>query len=74
MECKDCGSKRVAEVDGKTSDMCFVSMGEKEHDGYVPSGMNIGEGDYIRFSYCLNCGQIQGDFPVSPCSLEDEHE
>jgi hypothetical protein len=34
------------------------------HDGYVPSKMGIGGGDYMEFSYCLDCGQIQGKFPV----------
>jgi hypothetical protein len=26
--------------------------------------MGIGHGDYIEFRYCLNCGQIQGEFPI----------
>jgi len=35
-----------------------------EKDGYVPSGICIGGGDYMSFAYCLECGMIQDDFPV----------
>jgi hypothetical protein len=31
--------------------------------GYVPPILGIGEEDYLDFSYCLDCGQIQGKFP-----------
>ena len=35
--------------------------------------MGIGGGDYIEFAYCLDCGQIQKDFPVDLSSeLWDE--
>jgi hypothetical protein len=42
----------------------MYSLGGREVDGYVPSGLNIGHGDYISFHYCLDCGQIQGEFPI----------
>jgi hypothetical protein len=68
--CK-CGSKRVADIYGKCSDMCVVSMGDNEHEGYVPEDMGIGGGDDIVFKLCLDCGQIQGDkFPLPPTDLE----
>jgi len=43
------------------------------HDyfGYVPRDMGIGGGDYVKFSYCADCGQIQGEFPVK---LEEIYE
>ena len=34
-------------------------------EGYVPENLNIGGGDYIEFTYCLQCGKIQGDFPIT---------
>lgn len=74
MSCQKCNSERVASVGGKTSDMCFVSLGNKEHDGYVPYKMNIGGGDYIEFQYCLDCGQIQGEFPLPPCEIEENEK
>lgn len=63
--CQQCDSERVLKVSGKTSDMCFVSLGQKERNGYVPGGLNIGEGDYLDFAVCLDCGQLQGKFPVA---------
>jgi hypothetical protein len=69
MTCK-CGSNRIASVNSKASDLHFVSIGENEQDGYLPSDMGIGGGDYVEFSWCLNCGQIQDDFPLKPCALE----
>lgn len=69
-ECKTCKSDRLMTVSGKTSDLCWLRDEKtgQEHDGYVPSNCGICEpsdgGDYIAFTYCLACGQIQGRFPV----------
>jgi hypothetical protein len=71
--CKTCSSPLLVTVTGKTSDMCYLSFGEKEHDGYVPYGIGICEdngGDYIEFTYCLDCGTIQSnDFPISATKI-----
>jgi len=65
MQCQKCESQRVVSIMGKTSDM-FAMTSEKgeSYEGYVPDNIGIGSGDYIEFDYCLNCGQIQGSFPV----------
>lgn len=75
MNCK-CGSKRIVDVVGKTSDLCNVRFTQtgKEKDGYVPDDMNIGGGDYLDFSLCLNCGQIQGEWPLEIFEEEDSNE
>jgi hypothetical protein len=36
--------------------------GGHEH-GYVARDLGIG-GDDVNFDYCLDCGQIQGKFPL----------
>lgn len=54
--------------------MCYVSVGNKEQNDYAPEDMNIGGGDYVDFSYCLDCGTIVGDFPLPPTELETEEE
>ena len=64
MICKKCNSERVATINAKCSDMCQIITDEINQDGYVPHNIGIGGGDYIEFDYCLECGQIQGDFPV----------
>ena len=69
MKCK-CGSKRIANLYGKCSDMCSVEIGGIEKDGYVPSDMGIGGNDDIQFKYCLDCGTIQGKFPLPTTKLE----
>jgi hypothetical protein len=57
-------------VNAKCSDLCFFETNAKESDGYVPGGVGIGGGDYVEFVYCLDCGQIQGEFPVPEHELE----
>lgn len=68
MKCKGCKSDRIAHVSGKTADLCFYEYKDGERSDYVPGGVGIDDqksyGDYIRFGYCLECGRIQGDFPI----------
>lgn len=70
----NCEHKRTAHVTGKCSDRCFVTAGDQEHDGYVPDDMGIGGGDYLEFGYCLDCGKIQGSFPLPLTQLETPDE
>lgn len=74
MQCQRCKSRRVAAVTGKTADLNFISMGEFEHEGYVPDDMNIGDryGDYLNFDLCLDCGQMQGNWPLRKTELEKQ--
>ena len=60
-----CSCERLATVKGKTSDRCFFAVGDLYRSDYVPDDVGIGGGDYLSFSYCLNCGRIQGQFPIS---------
>lgn len=74
MKCDKCGSDRIIQVNGKTSDLFDCQYKNKDYQGYVPKGIIIGDdgcyGDYIRFSFCLDCGKIQGNFPVSEEKVE----
>ena len=63
-ECKNCRSERLMNVNAKCSDMCSLTCGDMERHDYVPDFIEIGGGDYVNFEYCLDCGQIQGEFPV----------
>lgn len=73
MKC-NCGSERIAQISGKTDDRCFVRLGNKEKNGYAPDGMNVGGGDYLNFKLCLDCGKIQGKFPVAQTEMEAINE
>lgn len=70
MSCSRCKSNRIASIGSKSSDMNTTSIGDAEKEGYVPDDMGIGGGDYVEFNWCLECGQIQGQFPLLPCELE----
>lgn len=70
VKCQRCGSHRVASVSGKCSDLGSFSIRSIYHDGNMPGDVGIGGGDYIKFDYCLDCGQLQGDFPLPISDIE----
>ena len=71
MACQKCKSERVASASGKVSDMFHWSSGDYQHDGYVPEGLGVGGGDYFEVEYCLDCGQMQGKFPVTVAAVTE---
>jgi len=74
MACQRCKSERVLSVSAKCSDCCVCEIFGNEKDGYVPTDVLIGAGgfgDYVRFDVCLECGQMQGEFPQPKMALED---
>ena len=50
--------------------MCSIALAGERHSGYVPRDLGIGGGDDIGFDYCLDCGQVQGAFPLPPSRME----
>lgn len=70
MNCNKCKSIRVLDMSAKCSDRFNCDLGTATHDGYVPLDMGIGGGDYIELSMCLDCGQVQGKFPLPETDLE----
>jgi len=75
MPCQKCNSERVLGVSGKTSDMCSMRLGATRHSDYVTYDLNLGGGDYLEFDLCLECGQLQGKWPVEdPEWAKDEHD
>lgn len=66
----NCVPKRKAYVQAKCLDMFSVFTDNNEYNGYVLNDIGIGGGDYIEFSYCLNCGKIEGNFPLPLTKLE----
>jgi hypothetical protein len=65
--CQQCGSLRLA----RCSDMCSIDLAGQHRHGYVPPAIGIGGGDDLDFQYCLDCGQIQGRFPIPPTAIEE---
>lgn len=75
MVCQRCKSERVLSASGKSSDCNSGQIGRKEYVGdYIPEGLGIGSGDYYEIDVCLNCGQLQGWFPlaISKFELKDD--
>lgn len=64
MTCQTCKSERIMNINAKCSDSCSAQIQNTSVVGYAPRDLNIGGGDYIRFRFCLECGQIQGKWPV----------
>jgi len=66
--CKRCDSVKLTSVSGKTSDLCSTRDLDTgtETDGYTnenPRLKRIEEwGDYLTFTFCADCGQIQEMF------------
>jgi len=75
MPCQQCNSGRISSVLGHCVDRFTAEMDGKEFGPhYIPDDMGIGAGDDLEIEYCLDCGQIQGDFPVFPAFFEPEEE
>lgn len=64
MKCQRCESDRIISICAKSSDRCFTTFGKYNHDGYAPCIPGVCGGDYIEPTICLECGQLQGTFPV----------
>lgn len=65
-KCQRCqGTAKLYSISAKCSDMySHTRLNGKgpDYDGYVPDW--IGEwGDYVQFTICRHCGQVQGDWP-----------
>lgn len=72
MSCQ-CGSVRIIRVSAKCSDRCWVAAPhlEIEKDGYVPTNIGLGDDeDYIDVDFCVDCGRLQGKFPVSDAQIK----
>lgn len=62
--CQRCNtSNQLLEVTAKCSDSCFAKYQEQTWDGYAPNIKNVCGGDYVEFVVCLECGQLQGNWP-----------
>lgn len=72
--CQNCQSDKLAQISAKCSDMFFIQVDNEELRDYVPYNIGIGGGDYVKFTYCLNCGQIQNldeKFPVPQETIDE---
>lgn len=66
-----CLHKRIVKVNAKCVDCFDLTYGDREYNGYVPEGLNLGGGDYLEFAYCLDCGKIMGNFPITEEEVQE---
>ena len=62
-----CINPKICDVTGKCSDLIdfYMPNGERIFGEYPDWSHNlITKYDYISFSFCMNCGKIQGDFHI----------
>ena len=67
MSCDKCNSVRIVTIDAKCSDMFEMWYKDEHGIGYVPKNLLFGKGgygDYVHLAFCLDCGKIQGKFPI----------
>jgi hypothetical protein len=51
----------------------LLSDPKREYMGSVDPGLGIGMGDEMQFIYCLDCGQLQGNFPLSRRNILEDN-
>lgn len=71
MTCTSCSSVRIARISAKHSDAFSIRVPhlEIDRDGYAPYITGVCGGDYTLFSFCLDCGKIQGYEPITDQEL-----
>jgi hypothetical protein len=75
MNCQNCDSERVVSVSAKCDeDSILVGLRDEEGQGELPDGIGIGAGQFLDMELCLDCGQMQGDYPAPPMTLELSNE
>lgn len=72
-KCSRCKGNKIAGVFSKSPDGTRWSFGEHEEEG-IPLGVGVGDGEYTQFTYCLDCGQIQGDWPCPKRAIKKAEE
>lgn len=61
-----CINPNIVKFNGKCGDLFTIEVDKGKFDTRygVPSNIGDSHGDYIRFSFCANCGQMVGNFPI----------
>ncbi len=74
-KCQRCASERICSIYAKSSDLNSGDIAGVEFDGYVPHDVGIGGGDSVEIDWCLQCGHIQGEWPIeTPAQYVKEPE
>lgn len=73
MKCQKCNSQRIVKIQARAKDMHEYTMvngtDEEYTDGYA--GIFCSDGDTTDIDICLDCGQVQEQFPMPVQYFED---
>lgn len=74
-----CKSDRLMDFNGKCADLFSSKMLNTgiRYEGYVPDDIppfKDGFGDYVQGVLCLDCGQLQGKWPIKKSVVEKPKE
>ena len=74
MTCQRCDSDRILDVISHAADKHAITInGYHPAPDYLPDDLGLGHGgDDLDISVCLECGQLQGDFPLDETEIERE--
>jgi hypothetical protein len=62
--CQQCGSDRLFKLEANAKDGHSYEYKGTSGYGYAPHVNNVCNCDCTQFVFCLECGQIQGHWPV----------
>ena len=68
----NCKSERLVHVLSHALDRHVVWIGKLEYCNDLPFDLGIGGGSDNEYTLCLNCGQMQGQWPLPEAGLEKE--
>ncbi len=68
-QCQDCQSDRVLTITARAKDMHTYQL-DTEEATHCYAAIFETDRDTTELSICLECGQVQGDFPHPPMFLE----
>ena len=72
-KCQSCGSDRTFTIYAHSKDLNDWEYKGKKGQGYLPYVGDLFGGDDVHMTVCLECGQVQGTFPVEdPEDDEDD--
>lgn len=75
MNCPKCNSSRILNIRARAKDMhsyVMVNNQEQWSEGY--GAVFSPDSDTTELDICLNCGQVQGTFPMDPLYFEPDYK
>ena len=72
--CQTCKSDRVGFTYFALGSHLSLTINGDVYQGEVPMDTNLGQGKSVRLSICMDCGQVQGKWPMTKSIQEMRKE